>query len=534
MMKSKINSSWIFLVLLLLLIGVAISLLFPWRVAPATAALDKFSGKRALTHLPIIAREPHPSGSPAQARVRDYLVQQLTDLGLEVEVQQEPGVENVLARLKGTDSSGAVLLQSHYDSYGGSGAADNGSGVSTLLEIARAISSDSKFKNDIILLFDDGEEMPDAFTGTKAFIRKHPWFEDVRVAIGMDTAVHGFISIVDTGPNNGWIVKVLARVHPVGIWTSLSGGGGYDTKPFRDVGVRVVEFEDNYPFHEQHTSEDTPEIVNPGTVQQLGNQVLAVVHELGYLDLNHTSGKQLAYVYIPGIGLTYYRETLALLFAVMAGVFFLVTIVFAFIHRFISWRGMGLTFIAMTLLAVLAAIGASIIWKAAPEWFGWETQRWSEWPEVIPPNGWWITIGLYMVVLILTVMVYRFIRRWTSRVSFSIFGLLIFLLLAVVLAVIEPRGSIFFTWPVLIGSAAWLAAMIFSINRHKLPEDVCVLIAALPTIFYLLPLMISIFMSDGTKSVAVTAAVWVFILGIILPVVDGLLSKPVPIKIAQP
>jgi hypothetical protein len=85
----------------------------------------------------------------------------------------------------------------------------------------------------------------------------------------------------------------------------------------------------------------------------------------------------------------------------------------------------------------------------------------------------------------------------------------------------------------LIGSAAWLAAIILGKNKHKMLEDVFVFIGALPTILYLLPLMISIFMSDGIKSVAVTAAVWVFILGIILPVVDGLLSKPVPIKIVQ-
>ena len=75
-MKLKNNPSLLNLIVLLLVTVLALAPLFPWRVAPVTAPLDKFSGDRALVHLPIIAQAPHPSGSPAQALVRDYLVRQ--------------------------------------------------------------------------------------------------------------------------------------------------------------------------------------------------------------------------------------------------------------------------------------------------------------------------------------------------------------------------------------------------------------------------------------------------------------------------
>ena len=39
--------------------------------------------------VPIIARETHPVGSPAQAHVRGYLVQQLSTIGLTVSRLQE-------------------------------------------------------------------------------------------------------------------------------------------------------------------------------------------------------------------------------------------------------------------------------------------------------------------------------------------------------------------------------------------------------------------------------------------------------------
>ena len=200
----------VMLIVLLLLTIISVAQLFPRRVAPAEAPADVFSAERAMAHLPVIAKEPHYQGSPAQAQVRDYLVQQLTTLGLEVQVQQTAGVENVVARLGGIEPSGAILLEAHYDLVHGSpGAADNGSGVSALLEIARALASGPALRNDVIVFFDDGEELPDAFTGTKAFVRQHPWMSEVRVAIGMDTAVRGFISTDDTGSNNGWMVEVL-------------------------------------------------------------------------------------------------------------------------------------------------------------------------------------------------------------------------------------------------------------------------------------------------------------------------------------
>jgi hypothetical protein len=524
--ERKIDPSLLNLLLVLLVAVLAIAPLFPWRVTPANAPLDKFSGERALSHLPIIAQAPHPSGSPAQALVRDYLVQQLTDLGLEVEVQQARKVDNVVARLYGTDPSGAILLQAHYDSIGGPGAADNGSGVATLLEVMRTLTAGPALRNDIIVLFDDSEELPDPFTGTKLFVREHRWLADVRVAIGMDTAVRGFISVNDTGPDNGWMVQTLARAYTGGVWTSLTGGGGYDTQPFRQAGIRVLELEDNYPYYQQHTPADVPEIVNPGSVQQLGDQVLAVVRELSSLDLDNTSGEQQSFVYVPALGLAHYPQAWALPLTILAGALLVVAVGLALWRRLASWAGLGVALLASAATAGLTTIGISAIWRAAPDLFGWETHRWHDWPEVIPPHGWLLFVLSNLAVLVLTVVVYRSTRRWSSRVSFSMLGLFIFLLLAMVFTLSDPRGAIQVTWPVLIGSAVWIAAMVFSKDDRKWLLDAGAILAAIPTMLYILPLVPAIFMSDGTKSTAIMAGVLVIILVIILPAVDDLLARP--------
>jgi hypothetical protein len=52
--------------------------------APATA----FSSARALEHIRVVAKEPHPMRSPANAAVQDYLVRELRAMGLAPQVQQ--------------------------------------------------------------------------------------------------------------------------------------------------------------------------------------------------------------------------------------------------------------------------------------------------------------------------------------------------------------------------------------------------------------------------------------------------------------
>jgi hypothetical protein len=526
---SQVSRGFVVLLVLALAAFSTISPMFPRSVTPASAPLDQFSAERAFTHLTVIAREPHPAGSPAQAGVRDYLVEQLSALGLEVEIQQAPGLANVVARLHGSDPRGAILIQAHYDSMGGPGAADNGAGTAALLEIMRSLSAGPALRNDVIALFDDSEELPDTFTGTKAFIRAHPWIGDVRVVIGMDTAVRGFICVDDTGTDNGWMVHVLERAYTGGAWTSISGGGNYDTKPFRQAGIRVLELEDNYPFYEQHTPADIPEIVNPGTLQQLGEQALAVTREIGWLDLSNTSGAQEAFIYLPILGLVHYPETWAPPLVILAGILFVIAFSLALWRKIASWRGLGVAFLATIITVVLSFFLANALWKAAPDLFDWEIQRWSEWPEVIPPHGWQYLILTYFLVAVLAVIFYKLTRRWSGRADFSLIGLAFIFAIAVVSGFKIPQAAMQPTWVVLSTSAIWIAAIVIQRDKKERQVEAGVVFTALAAVMLILPLIPGVFMGDGTKSVAITAGVWAVLLGMILPAGDGLFVRGTPV-----
>src|SRR5689334_25150286 len=59
----------------------------PPSPVPATAPDTVFSAERAMRHVEAIAVRPHPMGSADHDRVRDYVMQQISALGLKPQLQ---------------------------------------------------------------------------------------------------------------------------------------------------------------------------------------------------------------------------------------------------------------------------------------------------------------------------------------------------------------------------------------------------------------------------------------------------------------
>src|SRR5690606_29158046 len=151
----------------------------PPAVGPEAAA-EAFSAARAMGALERILgdQRPHPTGSAANAAVRDAIVAELRALGLEPEVQRRfacggftcATVENVVARVQGASPDHAVLLSAHYDSVAaGPGASDDGAGVAASIEAARALQAGPPAESEVWLLLNDGEEL--GLIGAQSFAR---------------------------------------------------------------------------------------------------------------------------------------------------------------------------------------------------------------------------------------------------------------------------------------------------------------------------------------------------------------------------
>lgn len=271
-----------------------------------------------------IATEPHPVGSAADARVREYLLDQLRKLGLEPEVQtadmMSRTVQNVIARIPRSQSAilnpqSAILLVAHYDSVVyGPGAGDDTAAVGALLETARCLRAGPALKRDVILLLTDGEEAgllgARAFCADKSFAFKenitrdlpaqsrasgslvrHPFFDDVAMVLNFDArGTSGPAIMFETGPANLELIRHFAAAAPRPIANSLSYDvykmlrNDTDFTVFRRSGKQALNFAfiSNYVYY--HTKFDTVEHLNPGSVYHDGRSALALTRHFAAME----------------------------------------------------------------------------------------------------------------------------------------------------------------------------------------------------------------------------------------------------------
>jgi len=150
--------------------------------AAETKIWEQFSGEKAFVHVQrLVDLGPHPAGSDAIEKVRNYIEEQLRHSGWQVTRQAfsddtprgKVQFVNLIARFPGDGnaSSSSFLLSSHYDTKFFEairfvGANDGGSSTGLLLELGRVIGQRPNLARKIELVFFDGEEAFENFSET--------------------------------------------------------------------------------------------------------------------------------------------------------------------------------------------------------------------------------------------------------------------------------------------------------------------------------------------------------------------------------
>ena len=273
---------------------------------PRETTPEQFSVDRSLEHVANIAREPHPIGSDANTRVRAYLIEELAALGLDPREQSmtvpdyfgAPGktveVVNVMARMPGTDSTKAVALVAHFDSDPTTpGANDDAAGVAAILETARTLLSGPPLRNDVILLFTDGEEPAPRF-GSRAFVSAHPWAAEVGFVVNLEAlGGSGPSMVIETNGPDQWIIDGLVdpAARPVAFsfltgTVELIGEVGTDFDPFRAEGVPGLHLAYLRGSPIYHTPEDSIDGVGRSSLYHHGVYCLSLARHFGNVDLS--------------------------------------------------------------------------------------------------------------------------------------------------------------------------------------------------------------------------------------------------------
>ena len=298
----------------------------PPQPAPTAAAgfsagsASAFSGERAREVLRDLLADgaPHPLGSAPQAAMRDRIVARLRSLGYEPAVEQGVScnrggntcgrIEDIVARLPGTQPTGAVLVMSHYDSVpAGPGAGDDMSGVASVLEIASLLKAGPPPKNTVLFMLEDGEEA--GLLGARWFADHSPLAAEVKAVVNLEArGTSGPSLMFETSADNAWLVRLYAAraPHPV---TSSVFAAIYDLMP-NDTDLTVFKRRPqpvpglNFAFvgHPAyyHTAADSLDHVSPASLQHHGDNALAALGGLTQADLASPPRGKLAFFDVLG------------------------------------------------------------------------------------------------------------------------------------------------------------------------------------------------------------------------------------------
>ncbi|OJH38588.1 M28 family peptidase [Cystobacter ferrugineus] len=336
---------------------------------------DAFSEARAWPVLLELSRGPRVAGTPEQARAAEYLAAQLRAIpGLEVEVQRAQGTWfngwttvdyralNVLAHLPGEIPDEAVLLGAHHDSsYLGVGAGDNALAVAAAVEVMRALAAGPRPARTVLLGLNGAEEP--GFLGAAGLLQ-HPWARQTKVFLNLDAAgPRGRSILFRASPSQPWLLEAYARAapHPLG---SVMGQdiieivpSDTDFRVFTERGLPGLDtalFQDGYAYH---TPLDRLERLEPGSLQHVGDNTLALVRELarGPRPGEDTPGSS-TYYDVLGLGMIAYGRATALAFMGLSGLLVLAALG-------VAWRSAGVSpgRILGALGGVLLAVGLALL-----------------------------------------------------------------------------------------------------------------------------------------------------------------------------
>ena len=460
LMRASIRT-WLVLALLMAAFTVKGLLLVP----PAAPAASAFDTGRAIQRLARILgdQRPHPVDSAANDAVRGRLITELRALGLTPQVHERQDcrgmpnsrtvscslTRNVVAVIGGGAPGKALLLNAHYDSTPtGPGAADDGIGVATLLEVAANLRARPP-AHPVILLFNEGEEY--GLNGAGAFIDGDPLAAKVGALINIEArGVSGPAVMFETSQPNGAALKdyaaAAARPYANSLMTDLAGliPNYTDVVVFKPAGWRTLSVAITGNETRYHSPGDTVQALSRDSLYHVGSEVLAASRSL---DPAPSAGAA-RWVYADIAGRVLLRLPLALAALLLGGLLLA--------SGALAWRSKAL---GRPFGSVIGAVAAAIVTAFATSFLA----------GLVRPGDYWRAIPLvpYLAVYASLLAAELGVLRWLgSRAEpgqVRAASWLLVLLSGAALSLLVPGATIFF----LAGPALALAGL--AIPRARTP-----------------------------------------------------------------
>ncbi len=519
----------------------AIYNLQPPGVVPATAPDSVFSADRAMGYIRHIAAAPHPIGTPAEAKVREYIVGQLRAMGIRPTldsatvtgmfhgIHYAAFVVNIVARLPGTANSNAVVLMAHYDSVPtGPGASDDGSGVATILETLHALKSLPPLKNDVIAIFTDGEE--EGMLGSQAIAENDSLVRKMGIALNFEArGTSGPSLMFETSENDGGPIKNIARAVNNPIATSVAydmykrSPNNTDFTRLKKQGIAGYNFAFIGDAARYHSELDNYANVDPRSLQHDGAYALALTRYYGNRILPPAAEVNDVYFNFLWPRFVYYPVTLVSPLMVVTLIIFLLAIYIGFRKEVIKLTRAGFGIILLGVPLFIFTVGTYFLWRFLQGYFP-EASRFIF--GYFYDSG-IILSGLIVFVISLTILLYILMRKFFRSSEMAIGALVWWFVLLALSTEYAPEASYFFEWPLLISTIALLIFFVAKKADFRSPLIFALfLVCAVPGVYLTTQIIYLLFLNGLPPELAAgVIAISVLTCGTLLPHI-AIISSP--------
>jgi hypothetical protein len=520
--------------LLALLVALVIYRQTPPRAISADAPATDFSSRRAMKYLEVISQSPRPTGSAAHAAARDYIIKELTALGVQPEVQETTVVSsrgdgnvlaalvrNVVARLKGTSGGGkALLLAGHYDTVPNApGASDDGASVATMIETVRALKAGPPLSNDVIFLFTDAEEQ--GLLGARAFVNEHAWAKDVGLVLNFEArGTGGPVVMFETSNGNAWLVREFAQAAPSPVANSLL----YEIYKLLPNDTDLTEFRRgrmpglNFAFIDgamrYHTQADNIENLDERSLQHQGLYAVALARHFGNVKLEQTGGDNAVYFDVLGTRLLHYPARWVLPLSIVIMVVFVAVLVLGFKRRRLTIRGVIAGLLLFLLNLVVASAAVYLLWRLIVTV---QIRMGRSLTDDFYRDKFYF-VGFVLLAVAITAAFYNLYRRKVSTENLFAGALLCWVVLLLLTSVFMPGGSYALAWPLLISVLGLAFTFTATEGKSRSSLDLVVLLlCAVPAIVLLVPIIYTAFIALGLNEMVLLVPLVILLCGLLIP-----------------
>jgi hypothetical protein len=530
-----------FTFLSILIISLTVYVSFNDLIPSSEKPLDKydFSIENALDHLRIISKKPHYTGSEYHSVVRDYILNELKNMGLETEIQNQvvtrfccvgTNTSNIIGTIKGSSNGKSLVLLTHYDSrhHASFGASDAGSGVVTILEGVRSFLSKNTIPiNDIHLVFTDAEEI--GLLGAQAFVKNHSLVDNIGLVLNFEARGSGGPSymLMETNGKNGVLISEFINAEPgfpaanslmYSIYKMLPNDT--DLTVFREQaninGFNFAFIGDHFDYH---TSLDSFERLDRNTLIHQADYIMSMLNHFSKINLsNLDSENDYVYLNFPILKMLYYPYSWIYPHLIFSIIFFLFIIYLGLAINKLSIQGILNGILALTISLFTCLSITIILWKT----ISYFNPDYADILHGFTYNGYYyITAFIFLNIFCLFSIYYRFFKN-SSGLDLTIMPIGFWLIINVLIS-IYLKGAAYFIIPV--NLVLFSILLIYFSNFKGNKKMLLWTFFSVPLIYIFAPQLKMFPVGLGLDNLFITSFFLVLIFVLLLPVFSNFAFK---------